>query len=346
MGLVRRERLLRLSGGAPMVSDAVRVWYLGPQGSFTHQAAMDAVPMVAARESVSPDAVVVLPCADVPEVLRRVRAGGYGVLAWDNTVEGAVMPNVDAMLDDDEVVGIGRVRVPVVFDAMMRADDEEGTIVRVSAHPHGLAQCTQFIRERGLSCMPAVSNAAACQTLPRGCMALGPSACAEVYGLRVVARAVQDYHAAATDFLVVVSRDVASRWCERSSDAERLWGSVVAMVPLHTGAGVLADMLDVVRDAGVNMTSFMSRPIKGHAGLYSFIATMDAAPWQPALHQVLRRVMAQGDWVKTLAVYEREPSAASEVDVALLPGGGVRGETDAYEGAGAAADVAGRALLW
>ena len=56
--------------------------------------------------------------------------------------------------------------------------------------------------------------------------------------------------------------------------------SVLTLIPLVTGPGVLADLLDVFRDAGLNMTSFISRPIKGHDGTYSFIATFDAAPWE------------------------------------------------------------------
>ncbi len=69
--------------------------------------------------------------------------------------------------------------------------------------------------------------------------------------------------------------------------------------------GVLANLLDVLRDAGLNMTSFISRPIKGRDGTYSFIATIDAAPWQEHLRDVLTQVVDHGDWVKTLAVYPR-----------------------------------------
>ena len=62
--------------------------------------------------------------------------------------------------------------------------------------------------------------------------------------------------------------------------------SVLTLIPLVTGPGVLANLLDVFRDAGLNMTSFISRPIKGRTGTYSFIATLDAAamgatlPWR------------------------------------------------------------------
>ena len=53
------------------------------------------------------------------------------------------------------------------------------------------------------------------------------------------------------------------------------------------------------------MTSFISRPIKGHDGTYSFIATLDAAPWEPRFRTALEEIAGHGDWAKTLAVYPR-----------------------------------------
>ncbi len=58
------------------------------------------------------------------------------------------------------------------------------------------------------------------------------------------------------------------------SQADTEYESVLTLIPLVTGPMVLANLLDVFRDAGLNMTSFISRPIKGRTGTYSFIATL------------------------------------------------------------------------
>ena len=100
----------------------------------------------------------------------------------------------------------------------------------------------------------------------------------------------------------------------------------MTLIPLVTGPGVLANLLDVFRDAGLNMTSFISRPIKGRTGTYSFIVTLDAAPFGrnvSATRLWKSQNMATGP--KTLAVYPSQgtPQPARHPHW-MLPQGGVR----------------------
>ena len=147
------------------------------------------------------------------------------------------------------------------------------------------------------------SNAAACRDLQPGQVALGPSICGELYNLDTLAEHVQDFEGARTEFLVIAPRDVVQDLNARAhrNNADD-FETIITFIPLVTGPGVLADLLDVLRDAGLNMTSFISRPIKGNDGTYSFIATLDAAP-REQVHAVLEEIAEHGDWAKTLAVY-------------------------------------------
>ena len=88
----------------------------------------------------------------------------------------------------------------------------------------------------------------------------------------------------------------------------------MTLIPLVTGPGVLANLLDVFRDAGLNMTSFISRPIKGRTGTYSFIVTLDAAPWEERFRDALVEI----------AVYPRRERPNPPVTSWMLPQGGVR----------------------
>ena len=152
---------------------------------------------------------------------------------------------------------------------------------------------------------------------------------------------VQDYQGARTDFLLLAPRPEVSglaRAMFGRSEVEgakgagagegpgsrplREFESIIAFIPLHTGSGVLADLLDRFRDAGLNMTSFMSRPIKGNDGTYSFIATIDAAPWEPALGGVMQDLLDLGDWIKTLAVYPRMERPDPPIPDWMLPRAG------------------------
>lgn len=188
-----------------------------------------------------------------------------------------------------------------------------------------MAQCRAFADRYGLRAVPASSNAAACRDLREGEVGLGPSICGELYGLDRVATHVEDFAGARTEFLVVAPRArVQQLLADAREHGVREFESILTFIPLATGPGVLADLLDVVRDAGLNMTSFISRPIKGHDGTYSFIVTLDAAPWEPRFRETLIEIAEHGDWLKTLAVYPRQERPHPPVDEWMLPQGGVR----------------------
>lgn len=314
--------------------------YLGPQGTFTHQAAINAS---AALGRLEPDGVTLVAEPDVATILSAVESNGdWGVIAWENNIEGYVVPNLDALIDSRNVAAFARVGVDVSFDAFVttgdandrgtdgtqavasNADDLIANCATITAHPHGLAQCRRFAAAHHLKAVPAASNGAGCRDLKPGQVALGPSICGELYGLTRVAESVEDYPGAHTEFLVLAPRDEVAGLLARMRADTTEFESVVAFIPLYTGPGVLANLLDVLRDAGLNMTSFISRPIKGRDGTYSFIATMDAAPWQEHFRAVLTEVAEHGDWVKTLAVYPRRERPSPPVYAWSLPNGGVR----------------------
>lgn len=305
-----------------MKTDPLQLCFLGPAGSFTHQAALEASEHIQSLYGVN--RVELVACDGMPAIMSAVQTGrAWGVLAWENNVEGYVVPNLDALIDADNAVGVARIGIDVQFDAFV-PKQYCGELREVSAHPHGLAQCAGFIRSHNLTPVPAASNATACRDVSDGQVALGPSICGQLYDLDTLESQVQDYRGAHTDFLVLAPRDDAPGLLSvsRSRDVEE-YETVITFIPLSTGPGVLANLLDVLRDAGMNMTSFISRPIKGHDGTYSFIATIDAAPWQPRLKAVLEEVIEHGDWVKTLAVYPRRERPNPPVDDWMLPQGGV-----------------------
>ena len=327
--------------------NAIRLHYLGPEGTFTHQAAISAAE---ALRPLAPAGVefTLVPKPDVPAIMAATRSGdGWGVVAWENNVEGYVVPNLDAMIDAEDVAGFVRVGMNVAFDAFVKPGTDMSRVHTVSAHPHGLAQCKRFIAEHRLTPVPASSNAAACRDLERDEMAFGPAICGKLYWLDTVASNVQDYQGARTEFLVVAPRrEVPGLLAKARANGVAEFESILTFIPLHTGPGVLADLLDVLRDAGLNMTSFISRPIKGHDGTYSFIATFDAAPWEDRFRAALGEVAEHGDWVKTLAVYPRRERPNPPVDAWMLPEGGVHLDADALPDDWQADEIVRKELLW
>lgn len=300
--------------------------YLGPEGSFTHQAAT----------GWSAATTTLVPVRTVPEVFAAVASGeaSHGVVAIESSVEGYVVPSLDAIVSAPEVVAVDEAFVSITFDAFVLP----GSTVapqQATAHPHGLAQCQGFVDRHGLLAVPASSNAAACRDIQPGQIALGPPLCGELYGLTTWETAVEDFSGARTRFLLLARRDEVD---VAGDDAPTAWRSMLAITPHLTGPGVLARITAAFGARGVNMSSLITRPVKALEGRYVFILTVDAAPWSADLHEVLRGLLDAGDSVKTLGVVPSRGELDRTVDVDRVPAGSVR--------AGSPVADLDRGLLW
>ncbi len=302
-------------------NSARKLCYLGPEGSFTHQAALKVQQQLQSFDNLQ---LIPAACENVLSIASEIeKHNNWGVIAWENNIEGVVIPNLDLLIDAKNMVGIARVGVDISFDAVICKSDSIDNCSAIVAHPHALAQCRKFAQKRGLKEKTASSNAAACRDLVPGEVALCPRICADLYNRQIVSEGVEDFSGARTEFLVLAPRDEVLDFVNIQRENFSSFSSIIAFIPRCTGAGVLANLLDVVRDHGLNMTSFMSRPIKGQDGLYSFIATVDSAPWDSMCKDMIQEVVEHGDWVRVLAVYPSEKRNNPVMNDWMLPNGGV-----------------------
>ncbi len=310
-----------------------RVAYLGPEGTFTHQAAIDAI---------GGDAQLV-PLPIVTQVYDGVESGtfDYGIVAIESSVEGYVVPSLDALVAARNVVAIDEVFVEVAFDAMTVAG-ATGPFTEVTSHPHGLAQCQRFIAEHGLTAIPAASNAAAARDVQPHQIALAPRIAATLYDREVIGQRVQDFQGARTRFLLITGRKQAlsqrSRIETWQDDSGHTVRSMLAITPRITGPGVLARILGALGGRGVNLSSLITRPLKALEGKYVFIMTVDAAPWDETLRSVMAGLIEAGDSVKTLGVFPSRGEIDATVDEERIP--------PLSANASSSAEDLERALLW
>ncbi|MFV2144261.1 MULTISPECIES: prephenate dehydratase [Isoptericola] len=315
----------------------MRIAYLGPEGTFTHQATRTWTERTAGAP------VEEVPLGTVAAVHDAVSSGraDRGVVAIESSVEGHVVPSLDALLDSADVVAVDEVVLDVSFDAFVRPG--HGDLVEATAHPHGLAQCHRFVTGRGLVAVPAPSNAAACRDVGPDQVAFGPRLCGELYGLETLAEAVEDFPGARTRFLVLDRRERAGEHFAATRHAasdETSWRTMLAVTPVVTGPGVLARVTDAFGARAVNMSSLMARPLKAREGQYAFVVTLDAAPWEPGVRDLFGDLLDAGDALKVLGVYPAEPGEGGLEGLLAdhVPTGSVRAVDPA-----AAID---RGLLW
>jgi prephenate dehydratase len=232
--------------------------YLGPEGTFTHQAALD---LARPGDELRPAATAV-------DVVRAVAAGAVdgGVVAFENSLEGSVAENLDEILHTPEVVLAGERALPVSF-ALLRAPADDAPLRAVASHPFALAQCARFLREHRLEALEAASTAAAARELAggragTGIGALAPVTAARVYGLRVEREGLEDETGPTTRFVVLRSR------CPAPTGRDR---SFFVVTPRRDEPGSLVRLLQEFSVRGINLTTIESRPTRALLGEYRFL---------------------------------------------------------------------------
>src|SRR5688500_2646678 len=167
-----------------MPPDVTRVAFLGPEGTFTSQAAMKAVPNAE---------LVALPT--ISEVVAAVRDGEVplGVVPMENSIEGSVNLTLDDLAFGPPGAYIrAEITVPIAMNLLARAGTAMADIVTVRSQPHALSQCRPWLVQH----LPAARQEAATSTAEAArqvaesdgtVAALGPAVAAERFGLNVLA---------------------------------------------------------------------------------------------------------------------------------------------------------------
>ena len=232
------------------------VAYLGPPGTFTHQAVL----------ALCPDADAV-PVGSQAEGLAAVEAGSaaYAVLPIDNSVNGVVVPTLDGLLERPSLSIVDSAVVAISFDAFTRDPSVEPRVV--VSHPHALAQCRAWIEARGLTTREALSTAAACRDLQPGEIGIGPAICGSLYSLDLVETGVEDHAAAFTQFALVSTTAPSDRAVAGDGDD----GLLVVILPDANVPGILRRLLGVLEDRGINMTNLVTRPVPATPGRFVFL---------------------------------------------------------------------------
>jgi len=272
--------------------------YLGPSGTFTYRGTCEFVHKIQSQLPDEPMRAV--PFDTVSDVFAALEAGeiDYGVAAIDNTVEGPVFATIDGLLQHPEIVAIADTWLPIQFDAYALAGDDNFKFG--VAHPHALAQVTGALKQFGVKPLAAASNMAAVIHLEPGQIAFGPPGsingwvCAHPHWV-LVAENVGDYPDAKTQFVLLANRPI--------SFAPEAASTMLAITPGETGPGVLARITAEFAKRNLNLSALFSRPIKGVAGQYVFIVTVDASPDNPDLIKVRNNLTTAQDNVRILGAW-------------------------------------------
>ncbi len=247
-----------IMSSALSLEKSMTIAYLGPEATFTHQAALKkfgASLRYASQKTI----------ADVFLEVARNRAD-YGVVPVENSTEGVVTHTLDMFVDSDLQI-VAQVVLPISHCLLSRFRREQ--IKRLYVHPQTLAQCRGWLQHYmpDMEIVETSSNARSAELAARerASAAVAGVIAAEKYRLPILEHDIQDNSSNATRFLVL------GRKCPPPTGQDRT--SLVVSIAHEVGA--LHKALAPFRRFRLNMTKIESRPNKKRAWEYFFFIDVD-----------------------------------------------------------------------
>lgn len=223
----------------------------------------------------------------------------YGVVGVENSTEGAVARSLDLFLRTPVHV-IGEVSLLVRHNLLRQSASLDGIEV-VLAHPQALGQCQEWLSQhlphaerRAVSSNAEGARLAATNTAWAG---LASERAASEFGLHVVAHAIQDEAYNRTRFAIITLPQTLATPPASGKDCT----SLVVSVPNKPGA--VHDLLMPLKDNGVSMTRFESRPAKSGQWEYYFYIDLDGHISQPNVAKALQALQGLCAFYKVIGSY-------------------------------------------
>jgi chorismate mutase/prephenate dehydratase len=294
-GPLRNEEVVRLfreiMSACLAQEEPLKVAFLGPEGTFTQQAVL--------RHFGHSVRALALPTVD--EVFQEVEAGNadFGVVAIENSSEGTITNTLDRFLTSPlHICGEVELRI---HHCLMGKMDALARVVRVCSHGQALAQCRGWLDEHlpDAERVPVPSNAEGARRArdEHGSAAIAGETAAEVYGLNILVREIEDRADNTTRFLVV------GRKLLRSSGADRT--TLLLTYGDTSSPGALYRLLEPLARHGVNMTRIESRPSRRRKWDYVFFIDVEGHAEDERLRKALAALKKRASLFRVLGSYPR-----------------------------------------
>jgi len=264
--------------------------YLGPQGTFTQQAAIKHFGHAAHTAAFQ----------TIDQCFRQVetRQADYLVAPVENSTEGSVGRTLD-LLAVTALKACGEIIVRIHHNLLRKGTHESGGITKVFAHAQALAQCNDWLGRNlpNAERIAVSSNGEAARLVAESddpsIAAIAGRTAADIYHLNYVAECIEDEPNNTTRFLVMGHQDTGSSGNDKTSLA----------VSAPNRAGAVAALLQPFTESGISMTKFESRPSKSALWEYLFFIDIEGHQNDEKVQNALRLLSERASFVKVIGSY-------------------------------------------
>ncbi|HEX7059264.1 MAG TPA: prephenate dehydratase [Solirubrobacterales bacterium] len=275
----------------------MKIAYLGPAGTFTEDALVEAW----GDESFEP-----LRTPTVHDAILAVERGeaDRALVPFENSIEGSVRSTLDTLAFEAKAVTIvGEHDFEVRAHLIAREPIELEEIEAVLSHPQPLAQCARFLREQlpGVERRAVSSTAAAVRMVGesvRPWAAIGARSAAELYGCTILREGIEDEAGNVTRFVWIAPEGT------EPPTGEGPWKTALVFSELgedHPGA--LVEALREFSSRGVNLSRIESRPLRLGLGRYMFFCDLEGGVSEAPVAEALQALRAKAESVRILGSY-------------------------------------------
>lgn len=265
--------------------------YLGPEGTFSHQAAME--------WSRGNDELI--PFVTISDLIMAVSDGraDRGIVPIENSIDGGINATLDTLAFDADVYITGEYVLHIGQNLLVRHGAKKEDIKVISSISPAIGQCRKIINSDfcGIEINYTNSSAASAKLAEQsdGSIAcIGSAAAAKIYGLDILIPDCGDEKNNFTRFIIIEKNKLRTVTdCDKTSFA----------FALKNEPGSLYEALRLLAEHKINMTKIESRPIKTQLGTYVFFIDIDGNIDNATIYFALDKLRRSTDFFKFLGSY-------------------------------------------
>lgn len=264
-----------------------RVGYLGPIGSYSYGAAKDFFP----------DALY-LAYESFPLVMNSLICGetDYIVLPIENSLNGGVLQNLDLLKNTENIVAVKEAIVAIDHRLVYLKEAEKSGIEVIYSHEQALQQCEKYLTKnfpnaRLVSCASTAASLDLVKNKNEACI-VGVHLKRE--GFTFSTENIADEPNNFTHFLLVMRGGIPNGFQSKK---------IFFTFTCPNVSGALVNILNKLRDYGINMTKIESRPIKNKPDEYSFFLEIEGDYSSERIKLALKDIKKLSSAFKLLGCY-------------------------------------------
>ena len=267
----------------------LKVAYLGPEGTYTHMAALKHFG----------GAVEHIPLTTIDDIVEAVEVSraDFGIVPLENSLEGSVNQTLDALVESPLKIH-GEVNVEIEHQLMSMAKTLDAISV-VHAHPQALAQCRRWLDQNlphaKRATAPSNAEGARIAAESEASAAIASRRAAELYGLNILRSNIEDSAGNTTRFVVLGKLSPPPSGEDITS--------FVFTTPNRPGA--LHDVLQLFDIAQISMTRIESRPLRQGSWEYLFFIDVEGHIGEEPLKSVANNLRERTGMLRVLGSYPR-----------------------------------------